>query len=72
MSDENDTQGIETSYITITRTFYPDRDANSGDVIDVETSDGLLMVESLGLLEFAKAHLIAPLIMDPPPESDDE
>ncbi|MBM4468168.1 hypothetical protein GS502_01355 [Rhodococcus hoagii] len=60
---DNETEGIELSRITIVRRLQPD----GTDSVEVESArpdgEGLSLVESLGLLEFAKAHLAAPLIL---------
>ncbi|AOD23812.1 hypothetical protein IM25_21345 [Rhodococcus sp. p52] len=57
---------MEISRITIIRTI--DQDGRDGIAVESCKPDGepLMMIETLGLLEFAKAHLIAPMVLDAP------
>lgn len=47
-------EGIETSRITITRTLTPDGE----DAHHVEATEGMSLVEALGLLRLAEASLL--------------
>lgn len=49
--------GLETARITITRVLTTD-DGDNGDQVWVETSDGMSLVETLGLLRFAEDSVI--------------
>lgn len=54
---------MEISRITIVRTI--DQDGRDGIEVESCRPDGepLMMVETLGLLEFAKAHITAPMVL---------
>lgn len=66
--DPDDEQGIVTCSITIVRTFWPSREQEeTRDTIRVDTEGNPTLVESLGMLEFAKLSVI-----DPGDDEDDE
>lgn len=54
----NEELGVTTTSITITRRYYPDRDnSDERDTVTVDTTGEPTLVESFGLLEFAKHSL---------------
>ena len=60
---QDEEQNVIVSTVTITRRYYPDRDnSNEQDVVSVEPSEGLTLLDQLGLLEFAKLSTAADLI----------
>lgn len=67
MSDPDELCMVVTS-ITITRRYFPDRNqSDHRDTVTVDTEGDPTLVESLGLLEFAKLS-----ILDPGDDDDDE
>jgi hypothetical protein len=65
--DDDDHQDVVVSTVTITRRYYPTRDnPDDRDDVNVDTSEGLTMLDTLGLLEFAKLSIAADMIRDNP------
>lgn len=55
---EPNPDAIVTSSITITRRYWPNcADPDSADTVSIDTQGNPTLVESLGLLEFAKASI---------------
>lgn len=68
MSDDEE-HGVISTTITITRRYYPDRDnPEHRDVISVDTTGEPTLLESFGLLEFAKHSLASDFNDDDDPE----
>jgi hypothetical protein len=68
--DEHQDDDVIVSTVTITRRYYPQRDnPDERDVVSVDTSDGLTLLDTLGLLEFAKLSTAADLIADTPDDN---
>lgn len=69
MSDEG---GLVTSAITITRRLELVDGGEPQDSVTIDTTGDPTLVESLGLLEFAKLHFIAPALADVDDEEGDD
>ena len=65
MNGDDDDQDVIVSTVTITRRYYPGRDdPDERDVVSVQSSDGLTLLDTLGLLEFAKLSTAADMLRD--------
>lgn len=62
--------GIRTAQITITRTFYPDRDGDEADTIQAVTSDGMSLFEMIGMIEFARVSLVESALRGDPEDEE--
>lgn len=61
----SDNEGLELATITVTKTLYYD-----DVVIDVDHSDGLAVIDAVGMLAFAQHTLLTDPLIDH--EEDDE
>lgn len=57
---------LEISRITIVRTLSP----SGMDIVSVDCSEGLTLLDTLGMLSFATASVISDTNMDDPDEDD--
>jgi hypothetical protein len=54
----SDDDGLQVAEITVTRRFYVTDDPTESDQISVSWSDGMTLIDALGLLRFAEMSVI--------------